>query len=163
MITKLAITGIGSLLTCTAHAGVMTPGRWEVTTTVVSASGPSANKAALKQPMTVRACLSQAFADKENYTNPEFSMQRLTRMQFDCSVNSKSGDARKAAWAFSCTRNDGFMVSNKAESSIYADRFEQASTETTSKNNALWSEVSVKVAGKFLGQECKENDIPLSQ
>jgi hypothetical protein len=142
-------------------AGVMSPGQWEIRITIESATGPGATQPPPAGPMVQRACKAQSFVDKENYTSTEFAMARLRRNQFDCKLDSREGDAREARWQFSCERPDGLRAVNRAVNKVSADRLEQVSTETMTRDGELWSEVTVRVNGKLTGQACQEGDIPL--
>lgn len=142
-------------------AGVMSPGQWEIRITIESATGPGATKPPPAGPMVQRACKAQSFVDKENYTSTDFAMARLRRNQFECKVDSREGDASEARWQFTCERPDGLRAVTRAVNKVSADRLEQVSTETMTREGDLWSEVTVRVYGKLTGQACQEGDIPL--
>lgn len=145
-----------------AVAGVMKPGQWAIETTIESATGPGANKQLPPQPMRTQTCKSQAFVDRENYTSTDFAMRRLQRNQFTCKLDSREGDAKAARWQFSCEREDGVLIVNRAESRVSADRLEQKATEITTVNGELWSDVSVRVDARLTGQDCLPSDTQLN-
>lgn len=150
------------IISGSVHAGVMTPGRWEISTLQVSANGPEANKILSQEPIIFHACLAHSFVDKEHYTSPEFAMERLQKLKFECAVDARSGDKNHAKWQYSCTRTDGFRITNVAENTIQAERFTQLGTETTKKNDSLWSEVTVKISGQLIERTCRADDLQLN-
>jgi hypothetical protein len=146
------------LATAAAQAGVMSPGRWEVKTTIVSSTGPKARQLP-KEPTVLASCLKQTFVDKDNYTSPEFSMERMKRNDFECKVDSKSGDTKSMKWQTTCKRKDGFEVVSTMQSEVSAETLVQSGKEVTKQNGELWSEVVAKVEGKRLKEACKLEDI----
>jgi hypothetical protein len=112
-----------------------------------------------KEPMMFYSCKKQAFVDKENYTSPEFAMERFTRMKFECKVDSKSGDTKSMKWQTTCKREDGFEVVSTMQSDVSAQTLTQTGKEVTRQNGEVWSEVVAKVEGKRLKEACKSEDI----
>lgn len=145
-----------------AMAGVMKPGQWAIETTIESAKGPGVPPQLPSQSQRMQACKSQAFVDRENYTSVAFAMQRLQRQQFTCKVDSQDGDRQQARWQFTCERPDGARIVNRAENKVSADRLEQVATETTTLEGKPWSEIRLRVVGRFMGQECAPGDIQVN-
>lgn len=139
----------------------MSPGQWEIRITIESSTGPGATKPPPAGPMVQRACKAQSYVDKENYTSTDFAMTRLRRNQFDCKVDAREGDTSEARWQFTCERSDGLSAVNRAVNKVSADRLEQVSTETMTRDGELWSEVTVRVDGRLTGQACQEGDVQL--
>ena len=143
-----------SLSALSAHAGTMNAGMWEITSTVVSAAGPGIRPTMPKAPLVSKSCLTQAFVDRENYTNPEFSLNRLKRGKFECKVDSKTGDVRQATWAASCTREDGFSASFEGSSTLTATTLAQTGAEHIKKGDELWTLIRIRIDAKYLGDKC---------
>jgi hypothetical protein len=137
-----------------AYAGVMKAGEWETTATIISAVGPGVRSTAPTKPVVAKMCLSQAFVDRENYTNPEFEFDTLKRNQFVCKVDSKTGDVNGGSWEGSCKREDDFNATMSITTTVTATTLSQISQQTVKRGNELWTRSKIRIDAKFIGEKC---------
>jgi hypothetical protein len=152
-VIAVVVASFGAFAT-PAFAGVMKAGQWEITSTLISAVGPGVRSTAPTKPVVNKACMSQAFVDRENYTNPMFSLNRLTRGKFECKVDTKTGDVNAAEWVASCTREDDFTATLKGGSVVTATTLAQTAEEHIKRGNETWTLMKIRIDAKFIGEKC---------
>lgn len=140
---------------CHAQAGVMRAGTWSIETHFVSAEGPGSRKAAGVNPLVSKVCMTPAFVDQDNYSNPDFSMGRSRRLGFDCQLTTRAGGRTSASWSYACSRFDGFAIQGEIEAQIGEHTLTQRGMETTTKDGDLWSRAVVRIEAKLQSEQCE--------
>jgi hypothetical protein len=137
-----------------AQAAVMRPGTWQIETHFVSTKGPASVPRTGPNPLVTKVCMERTFVEKENYSNPEFSLGRLRRLGFDCQITEKVGGHTEASWRYACSRSDKFAIQSAIEVKVGETTLHQHTTETTIQYGQVQSDSSVRVEASLVSDQC---------
>lgn len=156
---RLAAVLLGLTACSGAFAGsVMEPGGWEMTMTVTG-YGPAPGEKKSLGESTTKACLSQAFLDKDPYLTPGVDQEKAAKRGATCSVSDEKRSATAASWKMTCVLKDGTSSDTQISNTAGAKEMRSEVSQTLVREGKT-VQMKVITTARHIG-ECTEDMRPL--
>ena len=150
---------LATALAAPALAGsVMRAGAWEVHMKV-TATNPETGETKNVADTTMKACMTQAFVDKNPYLTPGVDQEKAAKRGATCTLSDEKPGANAATWTMTCKLKDGTEtvahISNTASAKAMRSEVRQDVTREGHTVPTL-----VLTTGKYIGK-CTSDMIEL--
>ena len=132
---------------------VMTPGAWEMTSTITR----EIEGQALEQMgrHTIQMCLTRDFLAADPYFTPNLDEQRLTARQAKCTTADHQRTDDAASWAMACELADGSRTQARVRNTAGAERMTTQLVQDVERGGGGKGRITMAGEGRYIG-ECTE-------
>lgn len=149
----LACLAACALATPAVAQKMMTPGAWEMTTSITRELPGQPTEQMGRH--TMKICLTREFLASDPYFSPNLDDQRMAAQQIKCTSDKLQREGDAASWTMACEMRDGTRLNARLRNSATADTVTLNTVQDVERAGGGKGRITMAGEGRYIG-ECTE-------